>query len=90
MGHNDSRDSDGVHFRDRTPEVDEPSNKPPKHKLQTKGSESDLRAKNENEKEMQNIEDLQKRLAYLKLKRLEFEKKKYVKHSSNLHSSSTL
>mgnify|MGYP000936583245 FL=1 len=79
MNHNDSRDSDGLHFRDRTPEVEEINNKPPKHKLQTKGSESDLSGKNQNEKEMQNIEDLQKRLAYLKSKRLEFEKRKYVK-----------
>ena len=67
-----------LHFRDRTPDHDESNNKPPKHKLQNKGSEPDPKTKNDNEKEMQNIEDLQKRLEYLKSKRLEFEKRKYV------------
>ena len=68
-----------MHLRDRTPEQDEPnSSKPPKHKLQNKVLEPETKTKSENEKEMQNIEDLQKRLAYLKSKRLEFEKRKYV------------
>lgn len=47
-------------------------------KNDSKSSSKNESRSTETKKNTQNIEDLQKRLAYLKYKRMEFEKKKHV------------
>ena len=75
--HNESRDSDIPKGRDSLPETFGEQGKMPIRQA-LKISENELHLAHEGEKEGQNIEDLQKRLAYLKTKRMEFEKRKYV------------
>jgi hypothetical protein len=56
-------------------------------RIKAKNAEIDSKFKSDNEKELQNIEELQRRLAYLKTKRMEFEKKKNPSSSKEREES---